>query len=134
VDPESARQRLRTARVGRLATVTAAHRAHVVPCCFALDSDTIYSVVDTKPKSTLDLRRLENIRSNGAASLLVDHYQEDWTGLWWVRVDGIGRVVETDSERQKAIELLEAKYQQYRSTPAPGPVLAIAIDRWRAWP
>jgi PPOX class probable F420-dependent enzyme len=134
VDPDTARHRLGSARIGRLATVTPAHRAHVVPCCFALDADTIYSVVDAKPKSTLDLRRLENIRSNGTASLLVDHYQEDWTGLWWVRVDGTGRVADTDSERQRAIELLETKYEQYRSTPPPGPVLAIAIDRWRSWP
>lgn len=134
MDPDTARGRLHSARIGRLATVTPTHRAHVVPCCFALDSDTIYSAVDAKPKSTFDLRRLENIRSNGAASLLVDHYEEDWTGLWWVRVDGTGRMVDADAEHQRALELLHTKYEQYRSIPPPGPVLAIDIDRWRAWP
>jgi PPOX class probable F420-dependent enzyme len=99
-----------------------------------LESDTIYSAIDAKPKSTLALRRLENITSNSSASLLVDHYQEDWTGLWWVRVDGTGRTVDDDGERHRAIELLAQKYEQYRSAPLSGPVLAIAIDTWRMWP
>ena len=64
-----------------------------------LDSDTVYSAIDAKPKSTLDLRRLQNIRSNGAASLLVDHYEEDWTNLWWVRVDGTATTVDEGVER-----------------------------------
>jgi PPOX class probable F420-dependent enzyme len=105
----------------------------VVPCCFVLDSDTLYSAVDAKPKTTLALQRLENIRSNSAVSLLVDHYEEDWTRLWWVRVDGTATVAE-ETERQVAIELLAAKYEQYRSSPPPGPVVAIAIHHWRMWP
>jgi PPOX class probable F420-dependent enzyme len=134
VDAPTARRRLTVARVGHLATVTSAHRAHLVPCCFVLESDTIYSAIDAKPKSTLALRRLENIKSNSSASLLVDHYQEDWTGLWWVRVDGTGRVVDDDDELVHAIELLAQKYEQYRSAPLSGPVLAIAIATWRMWP
>jgi PPOX class probable F420-dependent enzyme len=105
----------------------------VVPCCFVLDSDTLYSAVDAKPKTTLALRRLENIRSNGAVSLLVDHYEEDWTRLWWVRIDGTGRIAD-EVERRAAIDLLAAKYEQYRSSPPPGPVVAIDIDRWRMLP
>jgi PPOX class probable F420-dependent enzyme len=120
--------------VGRLATVTSEHRAHLVPCCFVLDADTVYSAIDAKPKSTLDLRRVRNLRSNGAASLLVDHYDEDWTTLWWVRVDGTGRVVGDAVEHQRAIELLNAKYEQYLASPPPGPVLAVDIDVWRTWP
>jgi PPOX class probable F420-dependent enzyme len=97
--------------------------------------ETVYSAVDdVKPKSTLALRRLDNIRSNGAVSLLVDHYDEDWAKLWWVRIDGNGRTVDDGFERDRAIDLLAAKYEQYRSAPPPGPVLAIAIDRWRMWP
>jgi PPOX class probable F420-dependent enzyme len=133
VDTRTARRRLSSARVGHLATVSATHRPHVVPCCFVLDGDTLYSAVDAKPKTTLALQRLENIRSNGAVSLLVDHYEEDWTRLWWVRVDGTASVAD-EAERQVALGLLAAKYEQYRSSAPPGPVVAIAIDRWRMWP
>jgi PPOX class probable F420-dependent enzyme len=99
-----------------------------------LDVDTVYSAIDAKPKSTLDLRRLQNIRATRSASLLVDHYAEDWTSLWWVRVDGTGRTVDEPDERQTAVDLLATKYEQYRCAPPPGPVLAIDIDGWRMWP
>ena len=106
----------------------------MVPCCFALDGDTLYSAVDAKPKSTLALRRLQNITSNSAVSLLVDRYDENWATLWWVRVDGNGRVVDDAVERARAIALLAAKYEQYRALVPPGPVLAIDVVCWRTWP
>jgi PPOX class probable F420-dependent enzyme len=134
VDARTARRRLASARVGHLATVTAVNGAHLVPCCFVLDADTVYSAVDAKPKSTFDLRRVQNIRSNGAAALLVDHYEEDWTTLWWVRADGVASTVDDDVRRSRALDLLAAKYEQYRDSPPPGPVLAIDIERWRSWP
>ena len=120
--------------MGHLATVTADARPHIVPCCFVLHARTVYSAVDAKPKSTLDLRRLENLRSNGSASLLVDQYEEEWANLWWVRVDGSGRVIEGGEERDRALDLLAAKYHQYQDAPPPGPVLALDIERWRSWP
>ena len=88
VDLVLAKQRVRDARVGRLGTVTPDGRPHLVPVCFALREETVYTAVDAKPKSTLALRRLANIEATPSASLLVDHYDEDWTHLWWVRVDG----------------------------------------------
>jgi PPOX class probable F420-dependent enzyme len=117
-----------------MATITSDRRPHIVPCCFVLQADTVYSAVDTKPKSTLDLRRLQNLRSNPACSLLVDHYDEDWTTLWWVRVGGPGRVIEDGDDRSSALGLLAAKYEQYRDTPPPGAVVALDIERWRMWP
>jgi len=128
------RERVAAARVARLATVTAAGRPHLVPCCFALAADAIYSAVDAKPKTTLALRRLDNIRANPAAALVVDHYSDDWSALWWVRVDGLARVVEDPSERARALELLAAKYPQYALTTPPGDVIAIDVTAWRAWP
>ena len=128
------RARVASARVGRLATVTATGRPHLVPCCFALDGDVVVSAVDAKPKSTLALRRLDNLRAHPAASLLVDHYAEDWATLWWVRLDGTGRVVEGGAERDAALALLAAKYEQYRRDPPPGPVVALDVTAWRAWP
>jgi PPOX class probable F420-dependent enzyme len=128
------RQRVRAARVARLATVTPTGRPHVVPCCFTLEGDVVYSVVDSKPKSTTNLQRLENIRAHGEAALLVDHYDEDWTALWWIRVDGNARVVEAGDEHDHAVRVLREKYDQYQSMPLSGAVIAIDARRWRAWP
>jgi PPOX class probable F420-dependent enzyme len=130
VDRDEMRLRLAAARVARLATVTPEGAPHVVPCCFALEGDTIFSAVDGKPKSTLQLKRLANIRANPSVALVVDYYDDDWSQLWWVRIDGRARVTESSH----AIEYLQAKYQQYVATPPPGPVIEIAIERWRAWP
>jgi PPOX class probable F420-dependent enzyme len=127
------RARLAAARVGRLGTISAAGAPHVVPCCFALVDDVIVSAVDAKPKTTLALRRLDNVRVNPAASLLVDHYAEDWSSLWWVRADGRARVVEDAGERRAALDALQEKYEQYRREPPPGDVLTIAVETWRAW-
>jgi PPOX class probable F420-dependent enzyme len=127
--PATAEQRLATARVGRLATVTADGRPHVVPVCFALDAGRIYTAVDAKPKTTQALRRLENVRASGRASLLVDHYEEDWSQLWWVRVDGPAEVLDSNG----ALDALAAKYEQYRADPPAGPVIAITPERWRSW-
>ena len=134
MEPALRRDRLAAARVARLGTVTAEGHPHLVPCCFALVGDTAYSAVDAKPKSTLALRRLANLRANRQASLLVDHYAEDWSALWWIRVDGTGRVIEDGAERASALAALAAKYDQYRREPPPGPVVALDIARWRAWP
>jgi PPOX class probable F420-dependent enzyme len=128
------RSRVAEAPVGRLATVDPLGRPHLVPCCFVLAGDTIYSAVDGKPKSTTALRRLDNLRANPHAALLVDHYADDWSTLWWVRLDGEGRVLGPGTEQDEALDLLLEKYDQYRSVPLPGPVLAIDITHWRAWP
>jgi PPOX class probable F420-dependent enzyme len=134
VDPETARRRLDEATVGRLATVTRQGRPHVVPCCFALQGETIYSGVDAKPKSTLALRRLDNLWVNPAATLLVDHYEDDWSALWWVRVDGRGRIVADAAERRQARMLLKGKYPQYREVAIPGEVIALDVERITSWP
>ncbi len=131
------RARVGAARVGHLATVRPDGRPHVVVCCFALDGDTAYSAVDGKPKTTTDLQRLRNVAAHPAASLLVDRYDDDWTRLWWVRLDGRARTLDGDAdadEQRRAIDLLVAKYEQYRSDPPVGPVLALDAEAWRAWP
>jgi len=128
------RSRVTDAAVGRLATVTADRRPHLVPCCFAVSGDRVYSAVDHKPKWTRRLRRLANLRGNPNAALLVDHYADDWSTLWWVRVDGTGRVLDDGPELEHAIALLVAKYRQYRRDPPAGPVIAIDVTAWRGWP
>lgn len=132
---------LTEARVGRLATITTDGKPHLVPCCFVFDhSDgspeqpgVIYSIVDGKPKSTTALRRLDNVRANPAASLVVDHYAEDWSQLWWVRVDGSASVLEGGREYELARRLLAEKYEQYRSSPPDGSVLRIGVTGLTGW-
>ena len=125
--PDEARERFAAARVARLATVTPDGAPHVVPICFAVDGDTILSAVDTKPKRTLDLKRLRNIAANPAVSVLVDFYDEDWTRVWWARADGTATVHDS---QERAIELLSGRYPQF--TPA-GRVIEIAVERWSGW-
>jgi PPOX class probable F420-dependent enzyme, Rv0121 family len=118
--------------VARLATITPAGRPHVVPIVFALASDVLYSAVDAKPKRTTALQRLANIAANPRVAVLADHYADDWTQLWWVRADGIGRIA-TGDEVVTALDLLASRYAQYTDDPPPGPVLAIDVGRWTGW-
>ena len=131
VSPEEARRRFAAAHVARLATADAAGRPHLVPIAFALEGDRVYSAVDAKPKRTTALRRLANVRENPAVALLVDHYEDDWTALWWVRAEGDGRVLTPESEEARhATTLLRERYPQQRAV---GAVLAVDVARWSGW-
>lgn len=125
--------RVGAARVARLATVGPDGEPHLVPICFVLDGDVLYSAVDQKPKRSRDLQRLRNLRARPSATVLVDHYQEDWSGLWWVRLRGRARVLGDGEEADRALAALAAKYPQYRRDPPAGPVIALDLDEWRAW-
>jgi PPOX class probable F420-dependent enzyme len=131
--PQQLRRLVESARVARLATVGADGQPHLVPVCFALLDDTAYSAVDHKPKRTARLRRLTNIEATGRACLLVDHYAEEWETLWWVRLDGLGRVVADPAEAGRAIAALVDKYPQYAARPPAGPVLAVDVTGWSGW-
>ncbi len=132
--PEQTRQRFADARVARLATADADGRPHLVPMVFALAGDTIYSAVDAKPKRSTSLRRLANIAANPRVAVLVDHYDDDWEALWWVRADGSGRILDADEpESGDAIARLVARYSPYRARPPQGPVVAIDVARWSSW-
>jgi PPOX class probable F420-dependent enzyme len=134
MDERQMRSHVAKARVGRLATVTPSGLPHVVPLCFTLQGDEIFSVVDFKPKSTIELARLENIEANPDVALLVDHYDdEQWDRLWWVRADGRARVIDSGVEHTTAIQLLRAKYPQYSERRPTGPVIALAVRRWTGW-
>jgi PPOX class probable F420-dependent enzyme len=119
--------------VARLATTDPDGRPHLVPIVFALEGDTLYSAVDRKPKRSSTLRRIENARARPDVTILVDHYEDDWAGLWWIRLRGRARVLDDGDERDHALALLREKYPQYRSEPPDGPVLAIDVTETREW-
>jgi PPOX class probable F420-dependent enzyme len=125
--------RLTAARVARLATTDPDGRPHLVPIVFALEGATLYSAVDRKPKRSPRLRRIENARARPDVTILVDHYDEDWDCLWWIRLRGRARVLDQGEERERALTLLTQKYPQYRSEPPEGPVLAVDVTEVREW-
>ncbi|MFI6795561.1 TIGR03668 family PPOX class F420-dependent oxidoreductase [Streptosporangium canum] len=133
MDELQARARFRDARVARLATADARGRPHLVPVTFDLDGDTVAFAVDHKPKRTTDLRRLRDIAANDRVCLLVDHYDDDWTRLWWVRADGRARVAGDGADRERALARLAERYPQYCDRPPRGPVVLIAVESWTGW-
>lgn len=123
--------------VAVLATVSADGAPHIVPVVFAVEVSgetvTIYTAVDAKRKSTHRLRRLANIAANPRVSLLVDHYDADWTQLWWIRADGVAAVHESGVDMAVGYAALRRKYSQYERVALDGPVVTVAVTRWSSW-
>ncbi len=127
---------LREGRVARLGTADATGRPLVVPVCYAFDGARLYSVIDAKPKRTRDLRRLRNIAENPQVSLVVDEYDEDWTRLRWVIVEGHADVLTAGSDYAGAVDLLLGKYPQYRVMGldrAGGALIRVTPERLLRW-
>lgn len=133
MDSDTARRMFEDARVARLATVDPEGRPHLVPVTFAVQNQRVVTAVDHKPKRSTDLRRLRNIRTNPHVSLLADHYEDDWTRLWWSRADGRAEVAEDGPDRTAALDALAAKYPQYRDRRPAGPVILVEVTRWSGW-
>ena len=71
---------------------------------------------------------------NSAVSLIVDHYSDDWSQLWWIRADGNARIVDAGSaEGTVGTDTLVAKYSQYKNNRPEGPVIVIDKLSWRSW-
>ena len=123
-------------RVARLATADASGAPHVMPVCYALDGETVYSVVDRKPKQAgaMRLRRIRNIMANPRVALLLDGYDEDWSRLWYVLIRGVASIVSRGPEQRWALTLLRNKYPQYAAMNLEGrPVIRARIWRVVAW-
>jgi PPOX class probable F420-dependent enzyme len=129
---DECRARLAAAPVARLGTLGPDGAPHLVPITFALEADELVFAIDHKPKTTTELARLRNLRRDPRVTVLADQYRDDWSELWWVRVDGVARELEGAS-RDHAVENLVARYAQYRDTRPDGPVVGIRITRWTGW-
>jgi PPOX class probable F420-dependent enzyme len=120
------------APVARLATRNPSGAIDVVPVTFALvDDHTVITAVDHKPKRTTRLQRLENIRHEPQVTILVDHYDDDWSSLWWARLRGTATIEDRPSPSMLAP--LVAKYPQYQGVALDGPMIRVDIDEIAAW-
>ena len=107
---------------------------HIVPICFALVGDHLYSVVDQKPKRTTRLQRLLNIEAHPGVALVIDRYSDDWSQLAWVMVRGEASVIGSGDEYDEALTVLREKYPQYRSMDLEGrPMIRFVPDRVNGW-
>jgi PPOX class probable F420-dependent enzyme len=124
-------------RVAHLATADASGAPHVIPICYALVGAQIYLVIDEKPKRTrTGLKRLRNIAANPQVALVIDDYDEDWTRLAYLLVQGHAAMVETDDEYATALAVLQQRYPQYRSMPLEfetHPMVRITPTRSHLW-
>jgi len=103
-----------------------------VPVVFALVDNVIFTAVDAKPKKTARLQRLVNLELEPRCSLLVDHYEDDWSKLWWVRADGDGAVVQP-AAASDGLAALGKRHAQYSELAPSGPLLAVRVTRWSGW-
>jgi PPOX class probable F420-dependent enzyme len=133
MNQNEARERFVRARSAVLATEDPREGPHLVPIVYAIHNDMIAFAVDHKPKRTKDLRRLRNIAADDRVCVLVDHYEEDWSRLWWARADGRATIVEDEETQEHWITRLAERYEQYRERRPEGPVVAITVERWRGW-
>ena len=119
--------------VAMLGTSGPAGAPHIVPVVFAVHDDMVYTAVDAKRKSTQRLRRLANIEANPQVSMLVDHYEDDWAALWWVRADGVAAIHYSGDAMATGYSLLRKKYLQYQRIALDGPVVTVDVQRWSSW-
>lgn len=122
------------ARVGRLATLRADGSPRLVPVTFVLlDGLVCFAVDEVKPKTTTRLARLADIARDPRVGLVVDHYADDWSELWWVRIDGTAEIHGDGALRARALAELTAKYDPYTHDPPDGAVVVITPTRWSGW-
>ncbi len=127
---------LRQGRVARLGTADAGGRPLVVPVCYAFDGTRLYSAIDAKPKRTRRLRRVRNLEENPRCSLVVDIYDEEWSRLRWVIVEGRAEVLTGGADYAQGVDLLVAKYPQYRTLGLDrerGTLVRVTPERYLHW-
>lgn len=136
-DPEELRRRAAAAPVARLATLRADGSPRLVPVTFVVLRERgdllCFAVDEVKPKRDVRLARLDDIAGDPRVTLLVDHYEADWSALWWVRIDGTAAVLADGALRDRALDALAAKYPPYHATRPAGPVVGVRPARWSGW-
>lgn len=120
-------------RVAHLATADAGGQPHVVPVTFVLLDGAFYFAIDDKPKRTQRLKRLRNIEENANVALVIDRYDDDWSKLGWLMVQGVASTVDAPGERSRAVAALRQKYEPYQQMPLDRPVIRISPAKVLSW-
>jgi PPOX class probable F420-dependent enzyme len=130
--PAAVLARFAAERVARLAT-RSAEGPRLVPVTFAWhDGRAVWAVDRVKPKRPGPLRRERDLAADPRVAMLADHYEEDWTALWWVELRGDAAFLE-GAAAEAALDALAARYAPYRDARPPGPVVAVTPRRWAWW-
>jgi PPOX class probable F420-dependent enzyme len=136
---------INTARVARLATVDLECKPHLVPVVFVYDNnrDFYFIPIDKKTKRSRpeNLKRVRNIKENPNVALLIDEYNEDWTKLYFIMIQGKASVIggkrKLDQNEmsllKKAHKLLRNKYPQYQKMGIGEYVIMIMPQKVIAW-
>ena len=130
------RRFLTSLRVAHLATADTEAVPHVVPVCFVVRAGTLYITIDAKPKRgpAHELKRIRNIMGNPRVAIVADRYDEDWTRLGWVMVQGRAEILLDGREHDEAQALLRSRYAQLAAMRiAEQPVIAVRIERVTSW-
>jgi PPOX class probable F420-dependent enzyme len=134
--PPHVREFVQAHRVARLATADGAGRPLVLPICYVLLGEALYSPTDAKPKRVpmQRLKRLQNIRENPSVALVIDDYGEDWTELAYVLLHGTATILTEGPAFEGAVAALREKYPQYRQMAIQdNPMIAVHLSRVRSW-
>jgi PPOX class probable F420-dependent enzyme len=125
--------------VARLATLRPDGSPALVPVVFARSGERLWLPVDGKPKRGGELARLANVRRDPRVALLLDQYESDWSGLWWLRLDGrAAPVAASEPGAESALVALAKKYPQYAHVPllqpgVPPRLIAVTLERTTSW-
>jgi len=131
--PESVRTLFDRERRGVLTTLDPDGSGHSVPIVFVVSGSEIVSPIDHKPKTGGELARVRNIERDDRVTVLVDHWDEDWTRLAWVMVRGHA-VIDPDGPFD-VVQSLIVRYQQYAPDERPDALIRIRPMKltWWTW-
>jgi PPOX class probable F420-dependent enzyme len=134
----SFREFIQRARVARLATVDSEFKPHIVPVVFVFDGNHFFIPVDEKRKTAAPekLKRIRNIQDNPNVALLIDQYDEDWTKLSFVMIQGKALVAskrEGDIQVRRAYNKLMTKYVQYQKVGVGEMCIKITPKKVASW-
>lgn len=131
-----------TARVGHLATAASNLQPYLTPVVFIALQNSILIPLDDKPKiiDVNRLRRVRNIEQNPKVSFLVDHYDEDWTYLWFVMIIGNAKLIQLNrkterktKEMTKIRNMFLKKYSQYTKIGIGKTYIKLMIEKTIYW-
>jgi PPOX class probable F420-dependent enzyme len=114
-------------------TTLGSESLHTVPVVFAVIGDEIVSPIDHKPKTGETLARVKNLARDRRVTFLVDKWDEDWTRLAWLMVQGTA-VVDPDAPIED-MRAINTRYPQYAPDERHDALIRITPGRliWWAW-